>query len=217
MAKKKGEKPGVLLYWETFDMFERATPEKIKIILKAIRNFAQYGEVPDFGDDEALNLVWPQLEQRIVADNERYEIIREQRTNAVKTRWEKQRAKSSESIRSNTDECESIRNIPTTTTSTTTTTTTSTTTNNNIMDESSNTTTKRFKPPAVEDVRAYCKERNNNVDAQQFVDFYEAKGWMLGKNKMKDWKAAVRTWERNDTNGQASRDHAENKRYGNYI
>lgn len=84
-------------------------------------------------------------------------------------------------------------------------------------DEPSKPKTKRFKPPTIEEVKAYCKERNNNVDAQRFVDFYEAKGWMLGKNKMKDWKAAVRTWERNETNGQASRDNAENQRYGNYI
>ena len=84
-------------------------------------------------------------------------------------------------------------------------------------EESSEPKTKRFKPPSVEEVQTYCKERRNNVDAQRFVDFYEAKGWMLGKNKMKDWKAAVRTWERNDTNGQASRDNAENRKYGNYI
>ena len=91
--------------------------------------------------------------------------------------------------------------------------------NKNISDsdEPSKPKTKRFKPPTIEEVQAYCKEHNNNVDAQRFIDFYEAKGWMLGKNKMKDWKAAVRTWERNETNGQASRDNAENKRYGNYI
>ena len=55
----------------------------------------------------------------------------------------------------------------------------------------------RFSPPDVSDVQDYCYERCNNVDAQAFVDFYESKGWMVGKNKMKDWKAAVRTWERN--------------------
>lgn len=59
---------------------------------------------------------------------------------------------------------------------------------------------KRFKAPTVEEVQAYCDERGNHVDAQRFVDFYEAKGWLVGKNKMKDWKAAVRTWERNNTN-----------------
>ena len=54
-----------------------------------------------------------------------------------------------------------------------------------------------FKPPTYEEVKAYSQERGNYVDAQRFIDFYESKGWMIGKNKMKDWKAAVRTWERN--------------------
>jgi hypothetical protein len=53
-----------------------------------------------------------------------------------------------------------------------------------------------FTPPTLEEVISYCKERNNSVDPQKWYDFYSAKGWMIGKNKMKDWKAAVRTWER---------------------
>ena len=73
----------------------------------------------------------------------------------------------------------------------------------------------RFIPPTVEEVTAYCKERNNRVDAGRFVDFYTAKGWMVGKNKMKDWKSAVRTWERNSGGYQApakqiNRDDYEN-------
>lgn len=55
-----------------------------------------------------------------------------------------------------------------------------------------------FTPPTVEEVAAYCKERGNNVDAEQFIAFYTSKGWMVGKSKMKDWKACVRTWERRD-------------------
>lgn len=55
---------------------------------------------------------------------------------------------------------------------------------------------KVFVPPSVEEVHEYCCERMNNVDAEAFVDFYASKGWMVGKNKMKDWKAAVRTWEK---------------------
>lgn len=54
---------------------------------------------------------------------------------------------------------------------------------------------KCFAPPTVDEVRAYCQERGNNIDPQRFVDFYESKGWFVGKNKMKDWKAAVRNWE----------------------
>lgn len=53
-----------------------------------------------------------------------------------------------------------------------------------------------FTPPTPDEVTSYCKERNNNIDAQRFIDFYQAKGWMIGKNKMKDWRAAVRTWEK---------------------
>ena len=62
--------------------------------------------------------------------------------------------------------------------------------------------TTRFIPPTVEEVAAYCKERKNRVDASRFVDFYTTKGWMVGKNKMKDWKSAVRTWERNNSGYQ---------------
>lgn len=55
---------------------------------------------------------------------------------------------------------------------------------------------KRFEPPTQEEVAAYCLEKGYPVDAERFIDFYEAKGWMIGKNKMKDWKAAVRNWAR---------------------
>ena len=59
---------------------------------------------------------------------------------------------------------------------------------------------KRFRPPTVEEVEAYCFERNNKVDAERFVDFYASNGWKVGKNPMKDWKAAVRTWEKREDN-----------------
>lgn len=54
---------------------------------------------------------------------------------------------------------------------------------------------KRFVPPTLEEVRAYVAERHSPVDPQRFIDFYASKGWRVGKNRMKDWKAAVRTWE----------------------
>lgn len=53
-----------------------------------------------------------------------------------------------------------------------------------------------FTPPSVAVVRAYCEERGNHIDPEEFVDFYGSKGWMVGKSKMKDWKCAVRNWER---------------------
>ena len=68
--------------------------------------------------------------------------------------------------------------------------------------------TSRFVPPTVEEVKQYCLENSYTLDAHRFVDFYECKGWMVGKNKMKNWKAAVRTWVRKDQKGVA-RDEAE--------
>lgn len=54
----------------------------------------------------------------------------------------------------------------------------------------------RFRKPTLDEVLAYCQERDNHVNAAQFIDYYESKGWMVGRNPMKDWKACVRTWER---------------------
>lgn len=67
-------------------------------------------------------------------------------------------------------------------------------------EEKENIKRKSFVPPTVEEVAAYCRERQNRVDAEYFVDFYTAKGWKVGKEPMKDWKAAVRTWEKNSYN-----------------
>jgi hypothetical protein len=68
---------------------------------------------------------------------------------------------------------------------------------NNSRKDKETDNNKRFKAPTVDEVRAYCKERGNDVDAEHFVSYYESNGWMVGKNRMKDWMAAVRTWERN--------------------
>lgn len=60
--------------------------------------------------------------------------------------------------------------------------------------------TVKFIPPTIDQVKQYCVERKNNIDPESFVDHYEANGWMRGNNKIKDWKACVRTWERNNKN-----------------
>lgn len=57
---------------------------------------------------------------------------------------------------------------------------------------------KRFTPPSLDEVKAYCRERGNGIDPQTFIDFYASKGWKVGNQPMKDWKACVRTWEQRD-------------------
>ncbi len=66
----------------------------------------------------------------------------------------------------------------------------------------------RFQKPSLDDVKAYCAERGCGVDAQRFVDFYESKGWMVGKSPMRDWRASVRLWEQ-DARGEPGKNNDE--------
>ena len=92
----------------------------------------------------------------------------------------------------------------------------SNTTSINTMN--SNTKGVSFKIPTIIEIKEYCLERKNTVDAETFFDFYESKGWLIGKNKMKSWKACVRTWEKsrnNNTNDRTtSHRHKSGKDYG---
>lgn len=63
---------------------------------------------------------------------------------------------------------------------------------------------KKFAKPSVEEVEAYCRGRSNGINAQRFCDYYESRGWVVGRVPMKDWKAAVRTWERNEQERKSS-------------
>jgi len=79
---------------------------------------------------------------------------------------------------------------------------------------------KRFTPPSVYEVSTYCQEQGLDVDADRFVDFYETKGWMVGKSKMKDWKAACRNWARSSRDrplGQMTMAQQEQKRHEEFM
>ena len=81
---------------------------------------------------------------------------------------------------------------------------------NNIIDnisisndiDDSNKKKAKFAKPTIEEIRCFCEERNNGIDADEFFNFYESKGWVIGKSPMKDWKACIRTWERNKFKSQ---------------
>lgn len=76
-------------------------------------------------------------------------------------------------------------------------------------EQTTTTTTKRFKKPTIEEIKAYCDERKNGIDAEYFFNYYEAKGWLIGKSPMKNWKAAVINWEKKqkEFNGGAKVEH----------
>lgn len=68
----------------------------------------------------------------------------------------------------------------------------------NSIDNKEKVKRESFTKPTIEEIQKYCNERNNGINANAFYDFYESKNWYVGKNKMKDWKACVRTWEQRD-------------------
>lgn len=87
-------------------------------------------------------------------------------------------------------------------------------TNNNIIKEKRS---KKFIPPSIEEIEEYCKERNNNVDPEKFKNYYDALGWVIGKNKpIKDWRACVRTWEKNSYNSTQTRLKGQELEFGVY-
>ena len=84
-----------------------------------------------------------------------------------------------------------------------------------VIEVKNESVSKKFSPPTIDQVIAYCNERQNNVDPVKWINFYSSKGWMIGRNKMKDWKAAVRTWENNNSNSSNGTGKQQNSNISN--
>ena len=84
----------------------------------------------------------------------------------------------------------------------------------NNTNNNTNNIKRGFVKPTLAEVKDYCRERNNNIDAETFIDYYESNGWLVGKNKMKDWRACVRTWEKK--NFRTSENKTNNNRFNDF-
>lgn len=84
MAYLKKEQPGIMLYWSAFDALEEMVDGEAKQMLRAMRQYAQYGETPDFGNNPSMKMAWCFMKDHIDRDRERYEDIREKRSNSGK-------------------------------------------------------------------------------------------------------------------------------------
>lgn len=144
-------------------------------------------------DDPAIRYVFEIIKETVINDGAKYEETREKRREAIKARWGKSDTNEYKSIQMNTNEYKSIQNHHVSVSDSVS---VSVSDKDNLK-EKINKKEKRFTPPSLDEVREYCKERKNTVDPETFVDFYTSKGWKVGNQPMKDWKAAVRTWERN--------------------
>lgn len=191
-----------VLYTESLNVLDFLTDEQSGKLFKAIRNYVKNGSLPE---DQMIRIAFSNIKDYLDKDGKIYEQRckrgRENGKFGGRPRKEKETDKTniglqkpketqqtniryvSESESDSDSVSDSVSDVC-------------------IADKPQKKRASRFTPPTVEEVRKYCEERKNGVDPERFVNFYESKGWKVGKNSMKDWKASVRTWERkNSENG----------------
>lgn len=178
----------VAMYPETFEAVRRYSPQDRCFLYEAMGQYAFTGELPAWAEDDLKWYVWEALKQRIdaairLSGARRASGIRGGEASASKRKQVQANASKTnqtQAIASNGNpESESESDIE------------------SDSKEKSKRKERRFAPPTVEEVEAYIREKGYSVDAQKFVDYYESNGWKVGRNPMKDWKAALRTWQAN--------------------
>ena len=204
--------PGVMIYFSLVPSLKRLTQEEQGALFCAILKYGMEQKEPDF--QGVLGAVWDFVKQGLDRDAARYGALVLQKRYAVYVREVKKTGQTPLCYAAwcETEDAErewsvsddehrypitTTTPIPTTTTKSITNTKTKTNTDTNNRADKPHMCVK-FIPPEVEEVRLYCQEKGYKVDPEQFVDYYCSNGWMVGKNKMKDWKAAVRSWNRKD-------------------
>lgn len=198
------DKNSFVLYMDYKEDFEALTNEQRGILITAIFEYQESGEC--YIEDPVVNMAFLHIRRQLNKDNEKYKETKKARSEAgqkgMQSRWNSDDEITNDNKKdfvitknNKTDFVKSeITNI---------TVNDNVNVNDNVINKKESKEKKaRFTPPTPEQVKKYCKERGNNVDADTFVDFYASKGWMVGNNPMKDWKAAVRTWEKRKDYGR---------------
>ena len=188
---------GFVLFRDSWPLIELLTYEQRGIFLTAVFAYNFGGKLPEM--DTPTRMAFLEAKERIDKAADKYDATCERRREAANKRWHPD-ANVCKAMQSNANDAEirkkkeEIENIK----------------------ENSPTESKRkaFVPPTVDEVREYVNEKGYKVDPESFVAFYTAKGWMIGKNKMKDWKAATRTWVRQDK-GRANQIEPKESKYAN--
>lgn len=220
-------KDGMIIYASYVEKFKKLSNEQFGRLVRLILQYQKDGVVPEI-EDLAISIAFDIMKIDLDKNNERYEEICEQRRIAGAKGGLAKASKRKQMIANDSKSYQEVANDSKTYQSLA-----------NLADkdkdkeedkeedkdkdillkENVESKAKRFTPPTVTEVSDYCRENNYNIDAQRFVDFYESKGWMVGKNKMKDWKAAVRNWvrrQKEDNSSEKSLDEKTQKRYAKY-
>jgi len=189
-------KPGVMLYFDVRPCLRRLSAEEKGHLFEAILEYGENGVDPGF--EGMLGVAWDFIQPSIDRDSDRYDLQVSQKRYAAFVRDAKKKGVKVVSFEKWSTLDDNTRHqlltgdierhpTPTTTPATT------------IESKADKPPSRHmFSPPTVDDVKAYCQEHGYSVDAERFVDFYESNGWMVGKNRMKDWQATVRNWSRKE-------------------
>ena len=192
------DKSSFLMYTDWNDMIEELDDQSRGQLLLAIMRYQSGAELPEM--DIGAKVAFAQIRNQFRKDEEKYSRTVANRSAAGKLGGRPKANASAEKQKkqmlfeeSSTKQTEAKKadNVNV---------------NDNVLKENTlkGVKEKRFAPPTPENVRGYCREMGyTNVDAERFVDFYASKDWMVGKNRMKDWKAAVRNWARQDHSSAA--------------
>ena len=215
------ERKSFMLYLDAIEQWDMLTDEQAGVLIKALLRYSKTGERLETSDG-MLKMAFSFITAQIDRDGEKWEKTCEKRRDAAYKKWNNAKDanayNSMQNMQMHTNAYNSMQKIQMNTNDTDTVTDTETVTDiikeNNIKEKS-----KRFVKPTLEQVQAYCRERNNNINAQTFIDFYEANGWVQGRagKPLKDWKAAVRTWEKNNYNNISKDDNSEYDKYNAVV
>jgi hypothetical protein len=170
MAKNK---KSFIIYTDWRETFNALPDEKAGQLIKHI--FAYVNDENPKTDDVLINAVFANIKQTLKRDLRKYETIREKRVIAGKASADKR-----QQVLTSVDTSEQVCPV-----------------NDSVnVNDSDNDKERYIIPPSIFLIAKYCKKRNNGIDAQYFYDWYQTRGWKVGKDKMKDWQSAIRTWER---------------------
>ena len=175
------------VYHSYLDALAELSDAECGRLFKACLAYSKFGEAPKLGGNERF--VFPIMRGQIDRDKAAYEEKCAQQSKNASKRWNKNNANEYGGMPSHADDAKDKDNGK-----------------DKDKDKDKDKESRaaaRFAPPTLEDVAAYCRERGNAVDPQRFIDYYTANGWVVGKNRMEDWRAAVRTWEGRDRKGSS--------------
>lgn len=176
------QKKSFVMYAEWGNLFESLPETSAGTLIKAIYDHFR-GEDPHIAD-ASLKAVYDMIAARMDADGEKYEEVRAKRTDAARSKWMQMDANASKSIQKHHDNENDNDNENV---------------NVNVSsNEDKREKRKRFTPPTLDELRSYIREKGYTFDAETFLSYYDSNGWKIGRNPMKDWKAACRTWQQKE-------------------